>query len=334
MTQSDAGGDRGPRRDPARQVPGLWRALTPRSVALASVLLWAIFAARYVPIHDAITYLAAGERLNAGHLLYALSPGDRIVDTTPAFFTAPLLSPPLVAVLWRPLAALPDPLGVGIWLAIHALAMIALISFAVRSWTACLLVVLISMGVAIELVTGNLTGLLAAGYALVWLKRERPWVGALIAFMAALKLLPVVFVGFLVCRRDVRGLGWFVLGGIACAAIVVVGAGAGSFADYLHVAQSSLPQPWSLPYYLGVPWIAPVLLAAGTIAAALLPERWSYRLCVLTVLVAAPTFGPAYLIVLVDLLVPNADDQRRSARADPPSAATIGNSGIDTSRAE
>ena len=28
---------------------------------------------------DSFTYLAAGERLNAGHLLYALSPGDRPV---------------------------------------------------------------------------------------------------------------------------------------------------------------------------------------------------------------------------------------------------------------
>jgi hypothetical protein len=46
-------------------------------------------------------YLAAGERLNAGHQLYALMPGNRPVDIHPPFWTVPLLSPPPIAVLFR-----------------------------------------------------------------------------------------------------------------------------------------------------------------------------------------------------------------------------------------
>ena len=48
---------------------------------------------------DARTYLAAGERLNAGHPLYALSPGDRPVAISPPWWTVPLVSPPFIAVL-------------------------------------------------------------------------------------------------------------------------------------------------------------------------------------------------------------------------------------------
>jgi hypothetical protein len=60
---------------------------------------------------DVYTYLAAAERLNVGHNLYGpLLPGDRFINTS-IYEPAPLISPPLIAVLWRPLAVLPDPAG-------------------------------------------------------------------------------------------------------------------------------------------------------------------------------------------------------------------------------
>jgi hypothetical protein len=68
---------------------------------LAAVLV-GYFARGFVP-GDAVVYLAAGERLNAGHLLYALSPGDRIVALKPPYWTVPTLSPPFMGVLFRPL---------------------------------------------------------------------------------------------------------------------------------------------------------------------------------------------------------------------------------------
>ena len=52
------------------------------------------------------TYLAAGERLNAGHNLYAFGAGDRPIILDPQYWTVPLLSPPPIAVLWRSLALL------------------------------------------------------------------------------------------------------------------------------------------------------------------------------------------------------------------------------------
>jgi hypothetical protein len=67
---------------------------------------------------DAFTYLAAGERLNDGHPLYALSAGDRPVDLHPPFWTVPLLSPPSIAVVLRPFALLPGDAGAYGWWAV------------------------------------------------------------------------------------------------------------------------------------------------------------------------------------------------------------------------
>src|SRR5438093_1020563 len=61
------------------------------------------------PDGDAWNYLAAGERLNAGHPLYALSPGDRPVTLVPPYWSVPLLAPPPIAVAWRPLAVFGEP---------------------------------------------------------------------------------------------------------------------------------------------------------------------------------------------------------------------------------
>ena len=73
---------------------------------------------------DTWNYLGAGERLNAGHSIYALVAGDRpILIELPS--TVPLVSPPLVAVLWRPLALLPDWLAMWGWWAASAAAMLA-----------------------------------------------------------------------------------------------------------------------------------------------------------------------------------------------------------------
>ena len=41
-----------------------------------------------------MTYRAAGDRLNIGHDLYRLVPGDLPVLTIPGLYSAPLLSPP------------------------------------------------------------------------------------------------------------------------------------------------------------------------------------------------------------------------------------------------
>jgi hypothetical protein len=65
---------------------------------------------------DPANYYAAGQRLNLGHPLYGpLQPGDIPVPGYPSIYPAPLLSPPLLAVAWRPLALLPFDVATTAW---------------------------------------------------------------------------------------------------------------------------------------------------------------------------------------------------------------------------
>src|SRR5439155_18905551 len=81
-------------------------------VALGTLAVFLIyyFQRGFIP-GDATVYLAAGERLDAGHALYALAPGDRDPGLKPPYWTVPLLSPPLIGVVFRPLALLPWAVG-------------------------------------------------------------------------------------------------------------------------------------------------------------------------------------------------------------------------------
>jgi len=69
---------------------------------------------------------------------------------------------------------------------------------------------------------------------------------------------------------------------------------------YLGVIAGADPNATSLSGLTGIRWLSPTLLVAATIAAAALPERWSYRLCV----VAAGLAGPAVMWASLALLLP------------------------------
>jgi len=93
-------------------------------VATVAVFVFSWFAAGNVP-GDAVTYAAAGQRLNAGHEIYRLLPGDNLVLMEPPYPPYPLLSPPLVAVIFRPLAVLPGLAGAWVWWAAMAVVLAA-----------------------------------------------------------------------------------------------------------------------------------------------------------------------------------------------------------------
>src|SRR6266536_85078 len=108
-----------PRAGACRRIEAMTRLVAVRSgtsplavglVALAlgllAVFLTVYFRRGLIP-GDALVYLAAGERLNAGHPLYAISAGDRPIGIQPPHWTVPLLSPPL--------ALLPPDSGAYVW---------------------------------------------------------------------------------------------------------------------------------------------------------------------------------------------------------------------------
>jgi hypothetical protein len=84
-------------------------------------------------ILDTGNYYAAGERLNAGHSLYAYGPGDRHVLELLFGLPSPYLYPPLIGVLWRPIAAtLPYEPVITVWWATGLVSFVVFLVWLVR----------------------------------------------------------------------------------------------------------------------------------------------------------------------------------------------------------
>ncbi|HET7474366.1 MAG TPA: glycosyltransferase family 87 protein, partial [Candidatus Limnocylindrales bacterium] len=172
------------------------------ALGLIAALLVVYFERGFVP-GDAFVYLGAGERLNAGHPLYAISPGDRYVGVEPPFWTVPLLSPPPIAVLFRPLAALPNELGVYIWWAadIAAVAAAVFLMLRRRPLVGGLAVMALSVPLVYEIGVGNMNGLVLLGLVLTWRATavgDERMAGVMTGLVAAFKLTPAL-------------LGWWLL---------------------------------------------------------------------------------------------------------------------------
>lgn len=193
---------------------------------------------------DAFTYLAAGERLNDGHLLYALSPGDRPVDLKPPYWTVPLLSPPPIAVLFRPLALIPNDLGPYVWWAICIASIVGttLVMMRRRPILIGVAVLVLSIPLVYEIGVGNLNALLLAGIVGAWylLVRGRDIAaGAVIAGMTALKLTPIVLAWWLITQRRWSAVRAFIVAGLVLAAVSVLGAGLSTHLEYLGIIRQT-----------------------------------------------------------------------------------------------
>jgi hypothetical protein len=335
------------------------RLLERAAVAIAVGVLIAIlalyFRRGFIP-GDAFTYLAAGERLNAGHPLYALSPGDRPVALEPPFWTVPLLSPPPIAVVWRPLAAIPNELGVYVWWAVQvaAVALSFVLVAARRPILAAAGLLALAVPFTYEIGVGNLNGLILLGLILTWrataLGHDRA-TGALAAAMTAFKVTPVLLGWWLLTERRWQALRWYVIAGLTILAISVLGAGLDAHLTYLGIVRDTGvggTRPLSLAgmaRYVGVaPHIANLLptvaLAVGIAGIWLLRRRpdYAFVVAVVTLVFSSPTVNINWYALLFACLAPLAWPRRAAEAREPdqplaeasggarlrPSQATIG----------
>lgn len=263
------------------------------ALPLVAIALWAayLWSARYMPA-DVSTYLAAGERLNAGHSLYGpLGPGDRVVLDWQQY-GAPLVSPPLVAVIWRPLAAL-GPWTMYPW---WGLTIAALLGVYLAAWVrAPLLTGLLAIPAAfqfsVELGLANLDALILAGTVITWLlwQRGRPgFAMALAVLLAALKVYPVVLVVWLFVVAP-RATWRPFLGAVGILlAVSVAGAGVGAHLDYLRVLAVTGASASRLRL---------VLAGCCTVGVVLL-RRWPAASYAAAVLAIAVGYSPPALLAL------------------------------------
>ena len=284
---------------------------------------------------DAFTYLAAGERLNDGHLLYALSPGDRRVDLKPPYWTVPLLSPPPIAVLFRPLALIPNDLGPYVWWAVCIVSIVGtmVIMLRRRPILVGLAVLVLAIPIVYEIGVGNLNSLLLAGIVGAWyllVRRFDIGAGVVIAGMTALKLTPVVLAWWLITQRRWTAFRAFVVAGLAIAVVSLLGAGLPAHLEYLGIIRQTSTAGTSdlslagLARAVGVdPGVAGVLpaiaLVAGFVAIWLLRERpgAAYSVAVVTMLAGSPVVNVNWYTVLLAALAPVVWPLSPAATADP-----------------
>jgi hypothetical protein len=271
---------------------------------------------------DSFTYLAAGERLNAGRLLYALAPGDRPVGFEPPFFTVPLLSPPPIAVLFRPLAALPNEIGVYVWwiATIVILAAVILWMLRERPILVGLAVLVLSIPIVYQIGVGNLNGLIVAGTVGAWylLTRRRDWAaGAVFALMTAFKITPGIFLWWLITQRRWGAFKAFVATGLVVLAISVVGAGLQAHFEYLGIMRQTATAGTTYlslagaARYIGIPGeIANLLPTASIVIGAaviwLLRDRpgAAYVVAILTMIAGSPVVQVTWFTILLGVLAP------------------------------
>ena len=295
--------------------------------ALAGGVLAAIlvvyFQRGFIP-GDSFTYLAAGERLNAGHSLYALVPGDRPVDMHPPLWTVPFLSPPPMGVLMRPFALLPGDSGAYAWWLACVIAIGVLLAALIRCRpaTTSAAVVVLAIPLAYEIGVGNVNGLLLASAVGCWIlvRDGRAAVaGPLAVVMFAVKLTPLPIAAWVAGAGGRRGLGGLLAGLIAVGLVSLLGAGFDSHLAYLDVARTTATTGLSsfslggLARTLGfpdpVPTLVPTaLLLGGSLLAWILAGR-GRPAAGFGVAVVAWTFGSAVVNIntpalLLALLAP------------------------------
>jgi hypothetical protein len=292
---------------------------------------------------DPATYYASGQRLNAGHNLYGpLKPGDRLVPGYPGPYPAPTLSPPLVAVLWRPLALLPGDTSMVLWW-LGGLVVLTGITTAFtitgRRFQLALLGVLLLLGppvsfvmgraylypgylspISLAALSGNLNTYLVGLFALSWWasSRARPGIaGGAMALATALKLGPVMLLWWFITQRSWRSVRAFLIVGIALGVVGVVFAGTHANAAYVKIAlgggvrPTALSIPGMLQHGLGISagiarygTYVGVVLGAVVIAALRHHPRASFSVAILTTIYATPVIYPGNFAVLVAAAAP------------------------------
>jgi hypothetical protein len=291
------------------------------AAALLLEFLAVYFTRGFIP-GDATVYLAGGERLNAGHQVYALMPGDRPEGIKPPFWTVPLLSPPLIAVIFRPLALFPQDIGAYIWWAgtLSALAWI-LVTFVRRKPILTSLVVMaLVIPLTYEIGVANVNAFLMLGAVLAWKwttegRDERA--GAVTAFGFVIKVSPVVVAWWLFTQRRWRAVRAGLVAGAAFLAISILGAGLDAHLTFIQITRDTATIGQSelslagLARAVGVaPGIANLLpmamLLGGILGVFLLRSRsnWAFALAVATMTLGSPVVNINSFAMLLACIAP------------------------------
>ncbi len=201
------------------------------------------------PLVDARAYWEAGRRLNEGRPLY---------DPTASEATGLYVYPPLLAILFRPLALLPFAVAGALWEALMVLAVVLTIRRVQVRPPTLLAIGLLGVPLGWSLAIGQVEPLLT-----LFLAIATPWS---VALAGQLKIVPWLAAVYWLGRRDGRALrsfaGWVVI---------------------LLIVQLVLA-PAAMISYLRLDWIRPALNVRNWSPFAVSPELWTVFALVLAAL--------------------------------------------------
>jgi hypothetical protein len=226
------------------------------------------------PLNDVQAYYWAGARLNAGLPLY---PPDQSVATPLGY-----PYPPLLAILFRPLALLPFEAAAAIW------EILVIASFVATAWwiglrrpATWLALGMLAFPIAWCLTIGQaqvpLTLLTAIG---------APWS---IALAANIKLFPALIALWWIGRREWRNLGIFAatLAGLALLQLVLAPQATLDYLTAISLKQVGAVRNIS-PYAVSPLLWGALLLAGVGVVLRLAPTRWGWAAAVILSVVATP----------------------------------------------
>jgi hypothetical protein len=225
------------------------------------------------PLADVRAYYDAATRLNDGRPLY-----DQPATTNEAEFYR---YPPLLAILFRPLALLPFEVAAGIWEA-FLLGCLALTIVRLRptrrTWVVLAMLALpTGWALAIGQAQVLVTLLMAIGSPVS------------LAFAAHLKLFPALAAIWWLGRGDWRSLGWFIGWLVALGFVQLVLEPAGTLAYPASLGLEQVGSVENRSLYALSPVLWGVAVVAGTLVAwRLAPTRWGWLAAVALSVLATP----------------------------------------------
>ncbi len=290
-------------------VPALAIRLSPRGRRAVTAVLWAGAAVGLLlgvetvalhlstdPLADARVYYDAGARLNVGLPLYDTSASDSV---------GLYLNPPLLAILWRPLALLPFPAAAVIWMAAMLGALgLTLWRIGIRQESilvACWLALPIGWALSVGQAEPIVTMLMAFGSP------------AGIALAGNIKLVPLLAAVHWAARRDLRLLVRLALwtGVIVGVQVVVEPRGSSAFLQlsWLHPAFAVLNVS---PYVVSPLLWAAMAVTLAVVAWPLVRTRFGWA----AALVLAVVTYPRLLVYLLSSLLAALGGPRDTERAE------------------
>lgn len=298
------------------------------AVALVVGMAWVVGNAMPLPndvtkwIHDAGNYYAAGERLNVGHSLYAYGPGDRHELELLFGLPSPYLYPPLIGVLFRPVAAfLPyAPVVIAFWIT----GMVAFLAFLgwllVRGGSATAVGILILLVPLAETAwSGNVSTFITIAIIGAWfaIGRGHPRLaGGIIGLTSVLKLTPVFLAWWLLVTRRWDALAVAIVVGLVGLGVGVLGAGIDAHVEYLHISDAVARGGGIQGSIVGIlsalgaspdlmPLVAPIVSVIGIAAIWALREREraAWVVAIATGVFASPIFNLTNVTLLLAAFV-------------------------------